>query len=338
MKDLNFNPYRLLGVDIEAPLEVIKAAYRALMKSSNIHPDLGGANQLAQEINEAYQILSNTEKRNEFDFKKKSEKHEQVKKVIEKEYYVACLNCQSINKVSNPNHIYHSRCYKCSLDFIVKESVDKILKEKQKSKLYSSSESNTQKQQNKKKLAENLAQEFYTRRMYFRAVDEYKTLYSSNPKEAYYGFMVGKCYYNLNYYRESLKIFAGLIKSHSDYLDAFVFAGKSLIKMSQYSEAMGYFQKALKLVDQEDATAIEASIGICYYQMGLFSKAITILLPIVNKDPLVEQNAYFLALSLYRASDFRNAKKYFLMAKFHYPNNDKIIEMIDHCNERLINL
>ena len=39
MKDSE-NPYKLLKVDSEAPLEVVKAAYKALMKTGSIHPDL----------------------------------------------------------------------------------------------------------------------------------------------------------------------------------------------------------------------------------------------------------------------------------------------------------
>ena len=62
MKDSE-NPYKLLKVDSEAPLEVVKAAYKALMKTGSIHPDLGGENNLAQDINNAYQILSDSEQR-----------------------------------------------------------------------------------------------------------------------------------------------------------------------------------------------------------------------------------------------------------------------------------
>ena len=73
MKDSE-NPYKLLKVDSEAPLEVVKAAYRALMKSGSLHPDLGGENNLAQEINLAYQILSDAEQRRELDAKLKESK------------------------------------------------------------------------------------------------------------------------------------------------------------------------------------------------------------------------------------------------------------------------
>lgn len=48
--------YKVLGVNPGAPVEVIKAAYRALMKKH--HPDVGGDPQQAKKIEEAYRNLS----------------------------------------------------------------------------------------------------------------------------------------------------------------------------------------------------------------------------------------------------------------------------------------
>mgnify|MGYP002344123748 CR=1 FL=1 len=48
--------YKVLGVSPGAPTEVIKAAYRALMKKH--HPDVGGDPETAKEIEEAYRNLT----------------------------------------------------------------------------------------------------------------------------------------------------------------------------------------------------------------------------------------------------------------------------------------
>lgn len=48
--------YKVLGVSPGAPTEVIKAAYRALMKKH--HPDVGGNPETAKEIEEAYRNLT----------------------------------------------------------------------------------------------------------------------------------------------------------------------------------------------------------------------------------------------------------------------------------------
>lgn len=61
------NHYRLLHVQPEAPLEVIKASYRTLMMRMKLHPDLGGDHDLAAAINEAYAVLSDPHRRVEYD-------------------------------------------------------------------------------------------------------------------------------------------------------------------------------------------------------------------------------------------------------------------------------
>lgn len=55
------NYYRVLHVQPEAPAEVVKAAYRALMTLH--HPDLGGDHAMAVSLNEAYAVLSDSGRR-----------------------------------------------------------------------------------------------------------------------------------------------------------------------------------------------------------------------------------------------------------------------------------
>ena len=62
------NYYRLLHVQHDAPAEVIKAAYRALM--SIHHPDKGGDAEKAILVNEAYGVLADTQRRSEYDIKR----------------------------------------------------------------------------------------------------------------------------------------------------------------------------------------------------------------------------------------------------------------------------
>jgi len=63
------NYYRLLHVQYDAPIEVIRASYRTIMQKLRQHPDLGGDEENACLLNEAYAILSNPEKRARYDRK-----------------------------------------------------------------------------------------------------------------------------------------------------------------------------------------------------------------------------------------------------------------------------
>jgi len=59
------NYYRLLHVQPDAPAEVIRASYRALMALH--HPDMGGDHATAAHINEAYGLLSDPTRRTAYD-------------------------------------------------------------------------------------------------------------------------------------------------------------------------------------------------------------------------------------------------------------------------------
>ena len=61
------NYYRLLQVQPDAPFEVIRASYRALMRELKHHPDLGGDHWNAKVLNLAFETLGDNEKRARYD-------------------------------------------------------------------------------------------------------------------------------------------------------------------------------------------------------------------------------------------------------------------------------
>jgi hypothetical protein len=61
------DPYRILQVDRSAHPEVIRAAYRALLRVVGKHPDVGGSAEEARAVIEAYQTLIDTDRRRAYD-------------------------------------------------------------------------------------------------------------------------------------------------------------------------------------------------------------------------------------------------------------------------------
>lgn len=61
------NYYRILQVQPDAPQALIVASYRTLMQKLRYHPDLGGDHWNAALLNEAFQVLSDPEKRKAYD-------------------------------------------------------------------------------------------------------------------------------------------------------------------------------------------------------------------------------------------------------------------------------
>lgn len=61
------NYYRVLHVQPDAPVEIIRTSYRTLMQRLRMHPDLGGDHWNAALINEAFEVLANPERRAAYD-------------------------------------------------------------------------------------------------------------------------------------------------------------------------------------------------------------------------------------------------------------------------------
>lgn len=61
------NYYRILQVQPDAPIEIIRASYRTMMRELKLHPDLGGSNFDASVLNEAYEALSDPQRRTAYD-------------------------------------------------------------------------------------------------------------------------------------------------------------------------------------------------------------------------------------------------------------------------------
>ena len=59
------NYYDILGVSKTASADEIKEAYRNLCKTH--HPDIGGDQEKMKDVNQAYDILSDVDKRQEYD-------------------------------------------------------------------------------------------------------------------------------------------------------------------------------------------------------------------------------------------------------------------------------
>ncbi len=59
--------YDILGITPTVPQEIITVVYRAWMMTLKVHPDLGGDEDLAKRVNEAYEVLKDPERRYEYD-------------------------------------------------------------------------------------------------------------------------------------------------------------------------------------------------------------------------------------------------------------------------------
>ena len=104
---MNKNYYQILEVDVNASFEVIEKAYKTLVKK--YHPDLQ-ENSLKNDseaklklINEAYEVLSNEEKRKNYDLALQQEEIEK-EKIKEEEIYKNFSNSSLANNIEKENN------------------------------------------------------------------------------------------------------------------------------------------------------------------------------------------------------------------------------------------
>lgn len=61
--------YEILGIRPDVPQEIISAVYKTWMQALRVHPDLGGDEDFAKEVNEAYETLRDPHRREVYDRK-----------------------------------------------------------------------------------------------------------------------------------------------------------------------------------------------------------------------------------------------------------------------------
>ena len=99
---MNKNYYQILEVDVNASFEVIEKAYKTLVKK--YHPDLqenslkNDSEEKLKLINEAYEVLSNEEKRKNYDLALQQEEMEK-EKIKEEEIYKNFSNSSLANNI-----------------------------------------------------------------------------------------------------------------------------------------------------------------------------------------------------------------------------------------------
>jgi hypothetical protein len=96
------NYYRVLHVQPDAPAAVIKSTYRTLLQKLKMHPDLGGNTWNAALVNEAYAVLHDPLKREQYDrqiLKRLQKRHTQEAATdVVPAYFKRghCLFCKSV--------------------------------------------------------------------------------------------------------------------------------------------------------------------------------------------------------------------------------------------------
>ncbi|MGQ9630959.1 MAG: DnaJ domain-containing protein [bacterium] len=101
--------YEILQVHPKADAKVIEKAYKTLMLDLKKHPDRGGSVEEAQLINEAYSVLSDPQRRRDYDRKYGDWMRGGI--------IIICPNCGKKNRLPHGVEIDNARCGRCGGPF-----------------------------------------------------------------------------------------------------------------------------------------------------------------------------------------------------------------------------
>ena len=105
--------YRILHVDPDAPVEIIRSSYRTLMQRMKKHPDLGGEHKGAALINEAYAVLTDPQKRAEYDRSRLGVAKGPSPRARRETTQGQCLFCAAPNKLGRAPEA-DDNCFSCN--------------------------------------------------------------------------------------------------------------------------------------------------------------------------------------------------------------------------------
>ena len=341
--ELDKNPYKILMVDPLAPTEVIKAAYRAMLKSQNAHPDLGGSEEAARRVIEAYEVLSDDTKRRELDARLRQEQeaqnaannnsgnnfnHQKIHRAFYRrganrggnkndphEYYVICLRCRGLNKLPDNQAIFYAKCGGCYQSFLPdggnvnpqpfkqEEVVKKTVKPDEK-----------------------LARHLFERGMYVRALEDYKKLSEIEPTTFRHFYMCGMCLYNMANFKHAIKYFSAAVMKNPDDFMSNQYLGNCLLKIKNEGDAIIYLKKALELKPSHFKTQL--SIGLTMNSIGRYHEAVKYLTPIIKIKPNMSNVLYCLAHSYFQLGKLLHARIYAKTAQRFTPHVPGLKELI----------
>jgi hypothetical protein len=111
--DPDHDYYEVLQVHQRASQEVIKHAYRAIVRELQVHPDLGGSHQQAVLVNRAYEVLSDPNLRTEYDTWRTS--MFPGRRVSDRSAFkvVTCPSCRKKNRLPQRASLASARCGSC---------------------------------------------------------------------------------------------------------------------------------------------------------------------------------------------------------------------------------
>lgn len=289
------NHYQVLEVDRMASLAVIRGAYRALLKNARNHPDLGGSEEKAQAINEAFSVLSDPTARRDYD-RQMEMVHPDLEfqaPLVRTEYILICPSCRKRNHLDDDRGLERMRCGSC------------------KSPLMPSSRVPMETDHSR---AFRVGIYLFDKGMMPRSLREFEAAVRLRPKNAKYHYWLGRCQYQLHRYDNSRKSFQSAVALNPRRFHFHFWLGQINYALKDFGDAIPNFTTALKVRPRHSPTLLR--LASCYFHVKDYVRSSRLLEKAIRREPARLQ-LYTLLGVVYLASKnhdaalnaFRHAEK-----------------------------
>jgi tetratricopeptide (TPR) repeat protein len=273
------NHYQRLQVDRKALPEVVKSAYRVLLKEIGGHPDLGGDEEVAKAINEAYEIIGDPRLREQYD-RELALADRVLRPPPPPEYIVFCQFCGKRNRVRDEAQIAKARCGACH-------------RKMQPTQPLSGGQDHER--------SFRLGMFLYEKGLMDRALREMQTAVRLKPASATYRYWLGRCYYQRRTLDRALVEFRVATSLRPRSFQFHFWLGQTYYLMKDYAGAASAFRTASDIRPEHVAT--RHRLGSALYELQDYEPAAKEFEKVLEIDPHNVQSQRWLGLCLYAHGD-----------------------------------
>jgi tetratricopeptide (TPR) repeat protein len=270
--------YKILQVDGQADPAVIQGAYRALLKSARMHPDLGGSSEGAQALNEAYAVLSDPAARRAYDraltAREPAPDQPRVQLVAVPQYIFICPACRHRNLLADGEDLVRSRCGKCRRPLWRRERVE---------------------DPDDAASSYRLALYLFEKRLYERALRELRELVRVYPKHALYRYWLGRTLYQKRGYEHARNEFRMAARLSTGRFHFEFWWAQASLAMKDHATALKHYRKAAALRPAHLPTLLR--MAACHAHLRDFAAAVDVMRRAIGRHP--RQSAPHVRLGLY---------------------------------------
>jgi tetratricopeptide (TPR) repeat protein len=253
--------YEVLQIAPDASAEVIQGAYRALLKNARGHPDLGGSEEVAKAINEAYSVLSHPDQRQSYDRElartrpaggtaRREATRSQVVSVVETQYVLICPSCRRRNLVDERAALQKMKCGHCGQ--VLLPPREKPL-------------------ETDDKRAYRLGMYLYDKAMFDRSRKEFQTAVRLQPENAAYQYWLGRALYQQGTLEKARDAFQTAVTLNGAQFQSRFWLGQVQHRLRRYGESISAFEQALKLRPRHPGTLMR--LAACHFRLAEYDLA-----------------------------------------------------------------